>query len=59
MQKCSDPIFVPVKLENHDLTGLLLLEQTDDPTNGGYDRLEVGESLIHCNADVITEVLIV
>ena len=54
---CSST-FVSVKLENGDINGLLLLEQTDDLTNGGYDELEVGESLVHCTDDGFTKVLL-
>ena len=48
---------VSVKLENHDLRGPLLLEQTDELTKSGYNGLEVGESLVHCDAAGLTKVL--
>ena len=48
---------VSVKLENHDFRGPLLLEQADELTKDGYSGLEVGESLVHCDAAGLTEVL--
>ena len=49
---------VSVKLENHDLMSALLLEQTDDLSKDGYYEVEVGESLVHCNAAGLTKVLL-
>ena len=49
---------VAVKLDGHELSGPILLEQTDDLSKSGFNELEVGESLVHCNATRATKVLL-